>query len=62
MGQEGINYFVTGLGINTGNLRVFYNFVSGENNNINSIFLGKPLHTGQVNNNGNFFDVSGSGS
>ena len=64
MGQQGINYFYTGvLGLNENNLKVFYDFNSGDSNHILSIPIGNSEHSGLINgNSGDFFGDLGSGN
>ena len=64
MGQQGINYFYTGvLGLNQDSLRVFYDFNSGDSNHLLSIPIGNAEHSGLINgNSGDFFGDLGSGN
>lgn len=60
---SGFNYFCDAAGI-TGNMQIFYPFISGQNNNLNSIPFGKTRFSGSVSTpaSNNFFGTrSGSG-
>lgn len=61
MKESGINYFVGDLGINTGNLAVFYTFEEGSGSFLTSISGGQSVYGATLNNTTNFWSQPNSG-
>lgn len=60
MNLTGINYFSQLLGT-TGSMQVFYPFISGQGNRLNSFPFAKTAYSGTISNTTNFYNKSGSG-
>lgn len=62
MSAEGINFFYTGLGLDTGVFGIFYDFNSGVNGELPSIPLASAKHSGIIQGDvDNFFGIEGTG-
>lgn len=61
MKESGINYFFSGLGLNSGTFGVLYTFEDGAGVKLSSVPVANPIYSGTVVNGGSFWTKPGSG-